>query len=271
MTAASKKLRLAQPTLSAQLKQFESDIGKVLFERKLRQLVLNETGKLIFDYADTIFKKGQEMVKALDKVGSRNVLPVNVGVVATMPRKVVHNILKIPVKVSDYHLQMMVGGFSEMLLLLKNHQLEFVLSDKLPSSDEKGLNTNLLESVPVVFVAAPEFKSLRRKFPSSLSGQNLFVPSIHHDMRPALDQYLRQNTVEPVIKGEIQDIELLRVIAASGNGVVCVMRSAVSDLIKNKTLYVIGDNIGVQASFYIITADRQERSPVVEKILQIYA
>lgn len=52
---AAQKLHLGQPTLSAQLKQFEDTIGVQLFERKHKKLVLTEQGKVALDYAKNIF------------------------------------------------------------------------------------------------------------------------------------------------------------------------------------------------------------------------
>lgn len=270
MTPACKKLRLAQPTLSAQLKQFEEVVGKPLFERKSRQMILNDTGKLVFDYADAIFKKGDEMVQALSDTTSKDVIPVDVGIVAILPRKNVHNFLKIPIIGGNFKLNLRVGNLSELLVLLQNHELDMVISNRAAPAESKGFASVLLERVPLVFVAGPEFKNLRRKFPSSLNGQKLFLPSYQTEIRTQIDQYLKQNNLQPVIKGEIQDMELLRVIAASGDGIVCIPRSAASDLIKAKELYVIGDNIEIYKNFYMITAERQEKHPVVERILQLY-
>ena len=66
VSKAAKTLRLAQPTLSAQLKQFESFLDKKLFERENRKLKLTEDGHRILGYAKSIFDLGQEL---MDHVG----------------------------------------------------------------------------------------------------------------------------------------------------------------------------------------------------------
>lgn len=60
------RLLLAQPTLSAQLKQFEKNIGRPLFERRPRKLTLTEEGRIVLDYAESIFELGEEMRDALN-------------------------------------------------------------------------------------------------------------------------------------------------------------------------------------------------------------
>ena len=48
VTRAAKKLRLAQPTVSEQIKRLEGLLGNPLFERKGRSLVVTEFGRTLF-------------------------------------------------------------------------------------------------------------------------------------------------------------------------------------------------------------------------------
>ena len=52
---AAGKLRLAQPTVSAQVNALEASLGERLFERQGRGLVLTEVGRTAYQYADEIF------------------------------------------------------------------------------------------------------------------------------------------------------------------------------------------------------------------------
>ena len=51
VTEACRELRLAQPTVSAQLKVFEETLGEKLFVRAGRNLKLTEIGKLALNSA----------------------------------------------------------------------------------------------------------------------------------------------------------------------------------------------------------------------------
>ncbi len=66
VSKAAHKLRLGQPTLSAQLKQFEEQLGVQLFERKHKKLLLTEQGRIALDYAQNIFRLGGEMFEVLN-------------------------------------------------------------------------------------------------------------------------------------------------------------------------------------------------------------
>jgi LysR family transcriptional regulator, transcriptional activator of nhaA len=52
---ASEELRLAHPTISGQIHRLEEVLGEKLFMRRGRNLVLTESGRVAFRYADEIF------------------------------------------------------------------------------------------------------------------------------------------------------------------------------------------------------------------------
>src|SRR5436853_3245660 len=51
VTRAAAELRLAQPTVSTQLRTLEAVLGEKLFARTGRRLVLTDVGRLVFRYA----------------------------------------------------------------------------------------------------------------------------------------------------------------------------------------------------------------------------
>ena len=62
---ACDQLHLTQPSISKQLRQLERSVGEKLFQRAGRNLVLTETGQMVFRYADEIFSLGRELSEAL--------------------------------------------------------------------------------------------------------------------------------------------------------------------------------------------------------------
>ena len=66
ISKACETLYLAQSTLSAQIKLFEKSLRKQLFERQKQRLILTEEGRVVLDYAESIFEIGQEMQDTLN-------------------------------------------------------------------------------------------------------------------------------------------------------------------------------------------------------------
>ncbi len=73
-TKASKKLGLAQPTISGQIATFEKSIGSKLLSRQGRRIYLTDTGHIVYNYADKIFNLGEKMREDLDSNSKCNFL-----------------------------------------------------------------------------------------------------------------------------------------------------------------------------------------------------
>src|SRR5438093_1207907 len=91
---ASEELRLAHPTISGQIHRLEAGLGVKLFARKGRNLVLTDTGRVAFRYADEIFSLGREFVDTIQgRAGGRQMRLV-VGVSDVLAKEIVHRILE---------------------------------------------------------------------------------------------------------------------------------------------------------------------------------
>lgn len=75
---ASAELQLTQPTISEQIRLLEKSLGKPLFDRVGRALVLTEAGKTAFAYAENIFALGQDLTHSLHNQGIPAVLRIGV-------------------------------------------------------------------------------------------------------------------------------------------------------------------------------------------------
>lgn len=267
VTQASRLLNLAQPTLSAQLKLFEDQLGGVLFERKARKLLLNDLGKIVFDYADGIFKKSDEMLHAIRNREVTQITTLNIGVQANLAKKNLHNFLKPLLQNTKYNIQLVSLNQSELITKLKNHELDLCIIDDPLVPDLREVQSYLIHRSPVIFVASPDNKALRRKFPASIATENVFLPGVNSELRKQIEDYFKRNSITPRLKGSIEDEELLRIIALSGAGVVAINRSAVSDLLKTKGLYIIGDTLDLWKNFYFLVMPRKDLPKGVSDLL----
>ena len=85
VSRAAEKLRLSQPTISAQLRLLEDSFGEQLFTRQGRSLVLTEVGQVVFRYADEIFSLGRELTETLRGRPAGRPLQLTVGIANVVP------------------------------------------------------------------------------------------------------------------------------------------------------------------------------------------
>ena len=102
VSRAGEELRLTQATVSAQIKSLEAALAEKLFRRLAgRNLVLTDTGKVVFRYADEIFSLGQEMLGTLKGRPEGRLARLTVGVADVMPKLVAYQLIEPALKLKD--------------------------------------------------------------------------------------------------------------------------------------------------------------------------
>src|SRR6185503_9357662 len=62
-TRASKKLRVAQPALSRQIRQLEEEVGVTLLERNRRGVHLTEAGRAFLTEAQSLLEQSEQAIR----------------------------------------------------------------------------------------------------------------------------------------------------------------------------------------------------------------
>ena len=266
LVAAGKVLRLSHPTLSAQIHALEAQLGEPLFNKVGRRLVLSETGRVVFRYADEIFKLGHELV---DAVGGRPVgqpLRLNVGAVDAVPKLVVSLLLRPALSLPEpVRLVCHEDAYDKLLADLSLHALDVLIADApLPTGSSVRAYSHLLgETGMSVFGAPPLAKAYKRGFPRSLHGAPMLLPLEHVPLRRSLDQWFAKHGLVPRIVGEFEDSALLKVFGSEGVGLVVAPSAVEREIAAQYRLQLVGRIDEVRERFYAITGERKLKHPAV--------
>lgn len=159
---ACQKLRLAQPTISGQLRLLEETLGEKLFTRAGRGLAVTEVGQVVYRYADEIFGLGRELQDVLKGRPRGRPLRLLVGISDLVPKLIAYRVLQPVLSMSEPVQLICHEDTPERLLAdLAEHQLDVVLSDATLTSmvRVKAFN-HLLGSCGVTLFAAPAVAAL---------------------------------------------------------------------------------------------------------------
>ena len=266
---AARKLRLGQPTLSTQLKQFEETLGHELFDRSKRNLQLTEAGRLVLGYASEIFKLGDEMVDALNDQHVSSKIQVQVGAMDTVPKHLTLKVYHKAQEAFDCIVSISEGHGDELLRELRAHRVDLVIANYPPPVGEPaGFYAKNIAKMPVVVCGSAKFAGLKRGFPDSLTGQPFILPTLQSKMRHDVEHYFKLNDIHVVIKAEIQDTSLQKLMGTHGDGLIPIALPAAVELIANKELIVIGTLPDVYEELWLIAAQRRIQNPVAAKIIK---
>src|SRR2546421_3295836 len=81
---AAAKVRVAQPSLSQQIRKLEAEIGQPLFDRLPRSVVLTEAGRCLLEYARQILASIGDALRCVDELKGEVAGDVAVGAIPTM-------------------------------------------------------------------------------------------------------------------------------------------------------------------------------------------
>lgn len=266
---AAKKLRLGQPTLSTQLKQFEDHLGFALFERKKKRLHLTEAGTTALDYANEIFRLGSEMMDTLNDVQHGHRLRVQIGCMDSIPKDYVLQLIQAAQEFRSCKISCIEGSSDYLLEELKAHRLDLLLTNHpLSQSKLEGIYSKRVGQAPVALYGEKKFQSLAKGFPDSLNGQPFILSNHNISLRRSIELYLSQVKVEIDVVAEVQDTSLQKLMCVNGLGIVPLADSTAESVPGNKDLVMIGRLPNVFEEVWMIAADRRLQNPVADHLLR---
>ena len=268
---ASEVLRLAQPTVSGQIKQLEHSLGEQLFRRKGRNLVLTDTGELVFGYADEIFGLGRELMDSLRGRPSGRPGRLNVGISDVFPKLIAFRVLE-EATVLDPPVEVVCkeDKTERLLAELSVHGFDLILTDT-PFSGQvsvRAFNHLLGQSAVGLFSEKRLADKYRRGFPANLDGAPFLLPTTHSVLRRALDRWFDSHGIRPRIVAEFDDSALMKVFGAHGKGIFPAALAIEDDIRQDFSARKIGAVEGVTEQFFAITVERRIKHPAVQAISQ---
>ena len=263
---ASQVLLLAQPTISEQVRNLEESLGVRLFQKKGRNLVLTDAGRVAFEYADEIFSRGREMSDVLRGRTVGRAARFTVGIADVVPKLIVYRLILPALKLSDpIRLVCREGKPDKLLSQLAIHEVDLVISDSpLDPSIRIRAFSHLLGQSGLSFFAHPRLaKRFKARFPKCLDGMPFLMPADNTDLRRSLEHWLDTQGVRPVVVGEFEDSALASVFSEAAVGAFVAPTPTEAQVKKQYGLSLLGRTRDIVESFYAISLDRRIKHPAV--------
>ncbi|MGV3489321.1 MAG: LysR family transcriptional regulator [Tuberibacillus sp.] len=229
ITQAAKKLHIAQPPLSQQLKLLEQELGVLLFERNGRHLELTEAGKVLYKKAVNLLEQFDEIIKEVKETGKglRGIL--SIGCVKSCFAYIPGKIQRFREQYPDVIFNLRSGDSYRMAEHLRNRDIELAFVrlplemnefSFLPLPDEPYIAV-----IPEHWIDDPSAKSISLKELAQLplmllhriSGIGQYEVVINH---------FKNRGYEPNIVCECPDASMILDMVSAGVGATIIPQSA---------------------------------------------
>lgn len=269
LSRASAELRLSPSAISGQIRVLENSMGDRLFVRSGRSLILSETGRIVYRYADEIFRLGKELQDTLKDRPIGRPLRVSVGVADVIPKLVARDLLEPALRLpGSVRLVCRDDKPDRLLAELALHELDVILMDApaSPHIKVKAFN-HLLGECDIMILGRKELVAdYRGTFPSSLSGAPILMPSENTALRRALDHWFEENGIRPQVMGEFEDNALLNVFGQMGIGLFPAPSIVSAEVRRQFGVDIAGRLPDVRQRFYAVTVERWIMNPAAAAI-----
>ncbi len=226
ITAAARLLHMAQPPLSRQIKQIETELGICLFDRKGRSLHLTEAGKLLVNRVQEILNLTDRSLQEVRSFNSASFGILALGTVASassilLPKLLTYFQQKYPL--TRYELY--IGATNRITELLEKGVIEVGIVRH--PFDSNNFDSFPLPEEKLVIIAADSY-GLPKNRPVHISELTTHPLLIHRKYETLLKKIFRKYHRTPNFLCKCDDIMPLLAWAKSGLGLAIIPETAAS-------------------------------------------
>jgi DNA-binding transcriptional LysR family regulator len=223
ITRAARRLNMAQPPLSQQLKLLESELGMQLIQRFSRKIELTDAGRILRDRAEQILQLIGKTEKELKDLNEGLQGTLSIGATPSWGATF------LPERIRSFHecypginFQLREGDTHQIMELINSGVVEIGIA-RLPA-DSKTYESISLPNEPLV-------AAMRRSRQDTGSTSIRLIdlaekPLLLHRQHEALPEYYRQMGLEPRVLCRYDDVRSMLVWANAGLGIAIVPKSA---------------------------------------------
>jgi len=272
ISAAAKELMLNQSTVSLQLKQLESSLGKQLLARSRHGVALSDAGRIAFDYCERIFIHAEELLSALREERHAAMPAFRLGVSQSVSREKILALtyfvkelgLGVPVKI-------VTRSSEELETRLEKRMLDMVVSDlDLAVRLGRDYRSRLASNTELFFVAASGLKKTMGAFPRGLLRIPLLLRPPENPVRKEVDHFLHRKGLRADIHAESEDPDLLLAMAIRGEGTAVVDLATIGAELRGRRLARLhAGPIGVRERVWFICGRRRGSRPAVQRVIDL--
>jgi LysR family transcriptional regulator, transcriptional activator of nhaA len=258
VSAVAQKLKVSQSAVTIQLKKLSEQLGVSLLQRSGRGVALTEDGRRILEYADSIFKTGDELVETLREKGRPRQRQLVIGATGGLSKNLQLHLIEPFLNNPNIELQVVVGDLEHLLSRLRDHQLDLVITHQFPAiSHQRSLKISEIGKSSYV-IAKHKSLELPSKAPLFLSVSGT---GAHLQILKGLRSDFR-------VQGVVEDVALIRAILMSAKSCVFVPKIAIEGEIKSKTAVILKEYRHLSELFYAVERITDHENESIQRAIR---
>lgn len=275
---AAKYLHISQPSLSSQLKVFESAIGQKLFEKKGRRLQLTADGETAFAYAKKMFDIASEFAEAIRSPSDKQSQRIRIGITDQVERPFIADLLSPLIRDQKKGIEktfFVSSAPSEILVnQLRSEEIDLLLTNKPIYADD--VQELASASLPVnLLVSSKNLKEYKMKISRNTSAAEfirlcpwgMIIPSYKMKLRHETDLFFQEIKARKKVVFESDVMSVVGRAIVDGAGIGFLPVAYVYEEIKAGMLTTLGPKTGYwKHSLYLLGRQNAAFDATIEEV-----
>ena len=228
MTRASEALSIAQPALSQQIANLESELATRLFDRSAQGVKLTPAGEVLYRHAKSLLKQFEDVRVAVSQEGEHPSGRVAIGIPGSTGKILAVPLLKELANYERILLEIVERPSAELVDLVATGKIDIAIAVDAQPRRGTSIQPILHEELYVVFPAAqhPGKTTIRLK---ELASHPLILPSAPSTIRQRIDTAFLADHLSFRLVSEVSATDMLVRLVTAGLGWTILPWAAVAD------------------------------------------
>ncbi len=219
-TAAAESLHVSQPTITTQVGQLEELYKVELFHRAGRRVILTEMGQRLFQISRQMFGLESDALQLLRESGELRTGHLRVAAVG--PSQVTDMLAAFHQRYPGIKVSVSTGNSQDVLDRLADYSADVGVLAQV-ASDRRFVSVPYSDHPVVIFCSTQHrFAKRRRIKMAELKGEKLILREHGSTTRKAMEDALRNASIEAEVVMEVASREIIRAAVAQNLGIAVV-------------------------------------------------
>lgn len=270
ITKAAKKLHMAQPPLSNQLKLIESELGCKLFDRNGRNLSLTESGRILYDKGKSFLLSFEETMSEVKEVGTGVRGLLSIGVDQTCQSYIPEKIISMGNQFPDLRFKICEGDTSTLTEILEKKEIDIAIIQH-PIDDDRFDSISLPPEQYVL--VAPEKWSMKGPVEFKSLQNTPFLSFYRHrncNTFMIINEEFKRHGFLPNIICDCIDLAMILSLIKEGLGVTILPRTSLNKFSMNGINILEFADCEIQSKATIIWQNNRYLSNTVRNFINLF-
>ncbi len=265
LTVVAKELGLSQSAISMSLKELENILERQLFDRINKKLILNEVGRNFYKTVLPLYKKLEDVeneFKNREDIGSMRIGASTTIIDYLMPSIVCDYMNRYP----NVKIDLKEGNSKDIIELVKQGKIDIGFIEG--NSDDSEIIKEVVGKDELIIVTANEELKEKEFDLADIASYRWVLREKGSGTREVFLNYIKETGIKLNIFLELGHTESIKSLLLTKKPITCVSRLAVSNELKNKTLFEVKvKNFCCNRNFYAIYHKDKYKSELFNKVL----